>query len=882
VKKSQETFEDFFYWGDMLLNDFDDTDKYLADPAKLFRNVSDIRKIDQQFGGLTSEQAEAVKRFWINFDPERITNEKSGFISIWSVLEGLYKAFRASLNEKHIAYEGMIFRDVVEHESWKNPSLLKWEMVHFIGFNALNQCERSLMLSLKKEGRARFYWDYDDSYINETNFNSAGFFIKNNIKIFGNDLPDDWNSATLLSVDQKDVKRKVIDTSSDIAQVKLIPGLIGELPGITPENAHETAIILSDENLLMPVLSSLPDNIAEVNLTMGFPLKQTPVFTFVENILELQRNAKVKDEEFLFTFIDTINILKNPFISSVLDKPDQALISKIENSNATWIPSGYFTGSGLLSGIFTKALNPEMTSGCLKSALSLIVSSPDDEIINNTGNFFSRKGIRDEFIYRVMLSINRLDDAIKRSEIDITAESWMRILERLLRIQSVPFSGEPLSGLQIMGILETRALDFKNLILLSVNEGILPSATASASFIPYSLRDAFGLPSINHQESVFAYHFYRLLHRAENVTFIYNSNPDGLKTGEMSRFLQQMKYDISLSPEFLSSGFEIKNHDSIGTSLTRTEEHNRQLMARITKDEGIPYLSSTSLNTWLYCRMKFYYRYVNGLEEPTRSKEEIDPAMLGTLLHDILKNIYERHVGNMINARLIDAILSDRKELDRLIDQSLEDNFRNASFPYTAGNELIVKDVLLKYIERIIRTDKNYVPFTILGVEKSFRFRVNQGRGIEGTDVIAGGRIDRIDLKDGITRIVDYKTGSVADHIGSIGDLFIDDRERELDGWLQALFYCEGYLQSNPGIKIVPSIYKIKKTPGKLTDSRLHIKQNKTDGNIVNDYDSVRAEFSEGLRSIIRTVFSMDEPFVMTNRRWNKCGYCPYKVLCMR
>jgi hypothetical protein len=280
--------------------------------------------------------------------------------------------------------------------------------------------------------------------------------------------------------------------------------------------------------------------------------------------------------------------------------------------------------------------------------------------------------------------------------------------------------------------------------------------------------------------------------------------------------------------------------------------------------------------------MKFYFRYVNGLEEPGRGKEEIDPAMLGTLLHDILKNIYEPQVGSVINAGLIDRIIKDWKEINRLIDQSLEDNFRNASFPYTAGNEMIVKDVLLKYIERILLTDKTYAPFTLLGVEKPFRYSVNQNPGNQGTDVIAGGRIDRIDLKDGITRVVDYKTGSVADHIGSIHDLFIDDRERDLDGWLQTLFYCEGYIHSNPGIKIVPSVYMIKKAPGELADNRLRIKQNKTDGDVVNDYDSVRTEFSEGLRSLIKTILSIDEPFVMTGRRWNKCGYCPYRVLCMR
>jgi CRISPR/Cas system-associated exonuclease Cas4 (RecB family) len=749
-------------------------------------------------------------------------------------------------------------------------------MIHFIGFNALNECEKTLMLGLKKEGKARFYWDYDDSYIAETNLNSAGYFLRHNIRIFGNNMPDDWKYDTLLSRQNKETKRRIIDASSDIGQVKLIPRLISELPDLTSENAHETAIILSDENLLMPVLSSLPENIQDINLTMGFPLRQTPFYSLIKNVLELQRNARMKDEKVLFSHLDIAGVLKDPSISSVLDSPDLEIIKAIDNSNMTWIPADRFAGSALLSGIFKKVTSPAMISDYLKSVLSLIVSGNE---VSDTGNFLNQNSIRNEFIYRVILSINRLNDAIVKSDISVTVDTWIKILEHLLRMQSVPFSGEPLSGLQIMGLLETRALDFRNLILLSVNEGILPSATTSSSFIPFNLREAFGLPSINHQESVFAYHFYRLLHRAENVTFIYNSNPDGLKTGEMSRFLQQMKYDKSLKPEFLSSGFEIKNPESIETSLARTEEHNRQLLSGLADEEGIPYLSATAINTWLNCRMKFYYRYVNGLEEPESRGEEIDPAMLGTLLHDMMKNLYEPYLGKKINAGLIDQILSDRRNLDQMIDRSVSDNLPNA---YTTGNELIVRDVLMTYIERILRMDKAYVPFTILGVEKSFRFHVSPGFDNTKTDIAAGGRIDRIDLKDGIVRIVDYKTGSVADHVSSIGDLFGEDREKDLDGWLQSLLYCEGYLHSNKVPAIVPSIYRAKKNPTEQFDNRLSIKQNRTESTVVSDYSSVRTEFLDGLNSIIKTILNPEEPFMMTVKRWNKCTYCPYKVLCKR
>ncbi|MCX6254529.1 MAG: hypothetical protein NTV31_08650 [Bacteroidia bacterium] len=225
LKKSPESFDDFYFWGDMLLNDFDDVDKYLVDASLLFRNVQDIKNIDQQFGGLTGLQVEIIKRFWINFNPDKSTNEKSGFISIWSILNDLYSGFRSSLKEQNLAYEGMILRELAENTDKDYTNETCWDMVHFIGFNALNECEKVIMTSFKKVGKARFYWDYDNSYIKEGKLNSAGFFLRDNLKTFGNDMPADWSYDTMISTGAQIVRRRVIDTSSDVAQVKLISQL---------------------------------------------------------------------------------------------------------------------------------------------------------------------------------------------------------------------------------------------------------------------------------------------------------------------------------------------------------------------------------------------------------------------------------------------------------------------------------------------------------------------------------------------------------------------------------------------------------------------------------------------------------------------------------
>ncbi|HBE39910.1 MAG TPA: hypothetical protein DDW27_01650, partial [Bacteroidales bacterium] len=873
------SFDEFYFWGDMLLNDFDDVDKYLADPSAVFRNVRDLKKIDEEFGGLTPEQAEIITRFWTNVNPSKLTREKTGFLNVWSILNELYHAFRNSLRAKNIAYEGMIFRDVAENHIAEISSGLNWEQVHFIGFNALNECEKALMMRLKKEDKGRFYWDYDNSYINGSRINSAGFFLIDNIKVFGNDMPDDWTYDTQLSRPDKNVVRRIISTTSDIAQVKMLPDLIGKLPGLTPDNAHQTAVILADENLLIPVLSSLPENVQDINITMGYPLRQTQVYALIIRILEMQRTARIEGDHLLFSFRDISRVIDDNLISGLLKPSDVTIYQDIRDRKLLWIPSVFFAGSELLSGIFIKPMSPALLSDYLRELL-LLISSVDPVINGETEERPAEQRIRDEFIYRILISLNRLDSASAAAGIDLTVTIWTKILERILNLQSVPFSGEPLSGIQVMGILESRTLDFRNIILLSANEGILPSVTASSSFIPFSLREAFGLPSINHQESIFAYHFFRLLHRAGNVTFVYNSGSEGLKSGEMSRFLQQMLYGSGPKPEMADLSFSIRTQHKISETVERSDEHNNILFVRFTGNSGgkIRYISPSAINTWLNCRMKFYYRYVCGLEEKEKITEEIDPAQLGTLLHDTIRNLYADYAGKVLNVTAIDTIAGDRQKIIQTISNAIEVNFKCDNNLIIAGNEMIIRDVLAVFIDRILQRDKMIAPLKIVSLEELFLFSVSIKTASGRISLNTGGKIDRIDSKDGITRIIDYKTGNVADSTASADNLFEEDRDKELDGWLQTLLYCESYLAQNKGVRLLPVIYKLKRAQGKDNSEMLLIKPDI----IIDDYDKVRDQFLSNLSVTLGNIFSSEEPFVMTQKSWGKCNYCPYRVLCQR
>lgn len=881
LKKPFESFDEFYYWGDMLLNDFDDVDKYLVNASLLFRNVLDIKNIDQQFGGLTETQIEIIRRFWTNFNLDKLTREKSGFIDIWSVLSDLYSGFRSSLKTQNLAYEGMIFRELAENTDIRNITGERWEKVHFIGFNALNECEKVLLNRFKKAGKARVYWDYDNSYIGEGKLNSAGLFLRDNIKIFGNDMPSGWSFDTLLSKGTPEVTRQVIDTSSDVAQVKLVSQLLEQIPGITKDNAHHTAVILADENLLIPVLTSLPENMGDINITMGHPLKQTLVYTFLKHLMDLQRNSTLVDGKVYFSYKDAISIIKHSLLSGLLGLSDNELVKEIVKTNLIRVPAELFTESDSLAIVFRKPLTPAGLSGYFKDILSLIVLNDertDGKQIDNP----VRENIRNEFIYRVVLSINRLETIVNSPDITFTTDTYIKILDRMLRMQSVPFSGEPLSGIQIMGILETRALDFKNLIILSVNEGILPAVTAGSSFIPFSLREAFGIPSVNHQESIYAYHFYRLLQRAENVTFVYNSNSEGLQSGEMSRFLLQMKYNEILKPDFLDLNFEIKAHLTPGDKIDRSEEHSKQLdLLYLDKKNGRP-LSPSAINMWLSCRMKFFYRYINGLKEPDNITTDIDPAMLGNILHEIMKNLYQPYLHTVLTSEFLNGAIRNKQFLLKLIDDAVNEKYKAGRNDSISGNELIVRDVLMAYLLRVLKTDKAFAPFTVINLEDSFNFGLSFPMDGSLLELITGGKIDRIDTINRVTRIVDYKTGTVSDVINSVDDLFIDDRKKDPDGWLQTLLYCEAYLALKPGSMVRPSVYKIKKMNFASSGDRLRLKTGNRSEIYIDNYSDIREEFVTGLKGLITTIFSKDEPFTKTRDIRGKCSFCPYRVLCMR
>jgi CRISPR/Cas system-associated exonuclease Cas4 (RecB family) len=349
----------------------------------------------------------------------------------------------------------------------------------------------------------------------------------------------------------------------------------------------------------------------------------------------------------------------------------------------------------------------------------------------------------------------------------------------------------------------------------------------------------------------------------------------------MSRFLIQMKYEQILKPTVLNLGFDIRTPVSIGSEIKKDGQHLNRLRSLYTEAESKAVLSPTAINTWLNCRMRFYYRYVNRLKEPEVISSEIDHAVFGQILHRIMKDIYKNFINREIPSGSVNALLKDESYLLNIIDQAINENYSSDMFRPLNGNDIIIRDILHFYLQTILNTDKSLAPFTIIELEKPFHFVLSFESGGEITKIRTGGNIDRIDRLAGKTRIVDYKTGETAQKINSVSDLFRDDRKKDLDGWLQTLMYCEAYLDVNPGITVRPSIYKVKELSAEKFSDTLKISEGKNNDLRLEDYQMIRNDFLDGLKGLISAIFSPEEPFRMTSNI-NKCGYCPYRALCQR
>jgi CRISPR/Cas system-associated exonuclease Cas4 (RecB family) len=866
-KPSTETLDEFFFFGEILLNDFDDTDKNLVNANSLFGNLHDLDRLKDDFAHLSENQREALRR--IQYFHEAFTGDsslKTSFWSIWNILGEVYLTFKEKLKAQNTAYPGMLMRDVIEDENRIFPG----KQYVFVGFNVLNKCEESLFKKLKE--KALFYWDYD-SYYGDW---EAGKFIQSNKQKFGSALDDSYFKSFLA----KEKEITFLASSSESGQSGYIPLWIDSLQKSPDFTTADSAIVLCNEALLPVVIHAIPPaKVENVNITMGFPITQTPIAGFLQALTEMQTKGHTSSGAFQYKQV--LQVLRHPYTSLIFPEAK-------ETEQAIMQGNLFFPDIHTLKNktIFTYA---EKTTD-LGNYLLTIIECLGKAYKTKSFSENVYEGLYQESIFRAYQVVNRLYGLLLNGKWQLEKLTFLRLLRKLLASTQVPFHGEPVKGLQIMGVLETRTLDFKNLLLLSVNEGFMPGSNDDNTFIPHFLRSYFGMSTIDHQDSIYAYYFYRLIQRAEKITLIYNADKTQTGKAEMSRFLLQMLVDSRLNIRRFTLQSTIQPRQAEALVIPKTEEILRQIKEKYdfqTHSEAKP-LTPSNLNTFIDCSLRFYLQKVKGLESPNELSDELDSSIFGTLFHHAAEFLY-REIGKTGDEKGFTPFVVQKEHLDayllpdsdyrikKLVSKAFELHyFKGKAVDETQynGEQLINFRVICKMLKRLIQFDRQRTPFTIIGLEwKDYDFvELENGR----IKLKIGGIIDRLEEKDGKIMILDYKTGGSAKPYKTLEDLMVE-KDKRASHIFQTFVYASVLIRRKTfDGPIVPALLYMQEA-GRENYSPVIEYQTEP----IEDFNDLYAEFEELFLKKISDLFNPDIPFQQTAYVTN-CTYCEFKELCNR
>lgn len=879
-----EPLDEFVFWGDVILGDFNDVDKYLVDPGQLFTNVADLKKIQDTYSYLSEAQRKAIEGFVSHFSDVsgRLTVDlrsdnpdiKERFLQIWNILYPLYREFNDRLASEKRAYEGMVYRELAGRLASSSvqdvfKGMFPEDTVFvFIGLNTLNECEKTLLRKLKDASRAEFCWDYSGDMIRDTQ-NRSSLFMDGNVKEFGQVREWDPEGLSVPVI-------HVLSVPSSVGQAKRIPEILAGVP-----EGEDCAIVLPDENILVPVLNSIPPEITDVNVTMGLPMKGSLVFTMMETVASIQLHMLSRKGRWHFYHKQVWDLFSNELFRNAADEKTLETMNEIKRNAKYYIPQEDFSGTALLEMVFRPVVTDPKKHGkdqivamaaYFKEVLAAIASKAAGD---------TRLALELEYAREYYRGINMLP------EMDVLPLTYIHLLRQLLGGSSVPFRGEPLKGLQIMGPLETRALDFDNLIIMSANEGVFPRRNVSSSFIPPELRKGFGLPTYELQDAIWAYYFYRMISRAGNVWMLVDSRTEGLKSGEESRYIKQLEYHFGIPLDRCVVSF-----DSMKTmelpQLEKTEEDVEIIRNTV--------LSATALQNYLSCPASFCYSVVRGLKAEEEVADTLDYGMFGTIFHEVMRSLYtspeamsedfcfdrsgenERHLKermSRITGKYIREWLSRESDIRRKVRSLI---VRLLSAVEVSGRNLVVTDVIVKYVMKTLARDLELMEaagvdsFEIYGREKELRCTFHGFR--------FKGVIDRLDSFDGKgMRVVDYKTGKVLDddvdiHDGnaeSIADsIFAPDVKERPKIALQ--FFIYDMLLKERGVTCGRDVYNCVYSTSRLFKE-------------VPESVPMNASFygfmSERLESLLDEMCDVTVGFRRTEDR-SVCEYCDFRNICGR
>ena len=866
-----ETLDHFYGWGQLLLADFDDIDKNMADADSIFCNLKDIHELDD-ISYLDDEQKEMLKRFFANFSDDIESELKKRFLSLWSHFGDIYHDYNRRLTEQGIGYEGAIYRKVASEETLH----LKYDKYLFVGFNLIQKVERVLFSRLMKEGKAKFYWDFDEYYMPTARAQQSAS-VPNNTASFAaylTDFPNELdNTDRDIYANMRRPKRiRFISSPTENAQARFASNWL--LENDRYKAGRKTAVVMCDESILLPIMHSLPPEADKVNITSGFPLAMTPVASLVMLLFDLYTlGLRKKGTAF------------NPhYLKKLMAHPYARHLQEVHLKEMNDV---HLKGVHL-SQVHQEEVHQEGIAALLHHIATLV---------KQVGIATKQEGdaLTQESVFRMFTILNRLAALADSGDLLVDNTTLRRLVSQLVGAASIPFHGEPVVGVQIMGVLETRNIDFDNVLLLSCNEGNMPKGVNDSSFIPYSIRKAHGLTTIDNKVAIYSYYFHRLLQRAGDITIAYNNSTDNGHTGEMSRFMLQL---------LVESGQKIDHY-----SLTAKNQPTPLMPKAIEKDETalskleeMSRLSPSAINTYIRCKLAFYYQYIAHIKEPDSDPETIDNRMFGNIFHRAAYLIYKDITDHspVIEKAHIQAYLSNRKLLASVVDRAFEEEECKTN----NGLQIINREVIIEYITKLLKIDQQLCPFSILAMEEEAKvytqlsFTIPSGGALKGGALVSsaptkqynltiGGIIDRLDaVTDKQTgkrriRVVDYKTGNKpSSAIKSIEEVFDPKNiaSKHSNYFLQAILYSlivsrskEWNAANDP---VSPALLFIKQAATNGYDPTLCI-----DKHPISDVTVYEEEFLTKLKETVADMYSPDAAFTPTDDR-KKCELCPYRMLC--
>lgn len=853
IVKQPEDFDAFFPWGEMILKDFNDIDNYLVDVQHIFRVIKSQKELDEAFRHLSEQDQQTIQNFWKGFLPTP-NKKQHEFIATWSILAELYELFNQLLAEKGLIYKGRMFREFAEQKH----SLELSQSIWFAGFNALTKAEEQIIKSYLDQHSADIFWDVDNYYFQDKNQESGEFFRQYELDaLFRPGIHRDLKN----SIQNDSLQLNVLSAPMGMGQIKGAIQMLGD-QDILNSNLSQTLIVLTDESLLQPLLSALPESVDNFNVTMGWSVAQSRIFILLLKIIRLHEKYDPKNHAIhlkevigLLTYHDLLDISTeeiHEFESSCIE---QNTVYPSYEVIVTHFPA--------LKAILSACKDVmELTV----RLTSFVADIKTDELSD----------IEKSAIVLIHGTLKRLNKALDHHDIALGFASFHKLFQKLGTTIKLPLSGDPKQGVQVMGILETRNLSFENVFIIGMNEGHWPKDSSNTSFIPYNIRKAFDLPTIEHQDAMQSYLFYRLLHSTKRMLVTYNNISEFNHNGEPSRYIRQLKYESGLDVHESMLVSPVVAQTDSGITIEKNADIART-MRRYLSNGGSPEhrLSPSALNTYIDCKLRFYFQHIEGIKEPDELLEDMDPSLFGNLLHGAMEHLYS---GKKLWA--MQDVGDATTHLDDAIRQSFEDQ-KISNEEFRTGRQMIAYEVIKAYMEQILAFDQQHAPFEIKGLETKdyfvdFPIETMQGDAKVGLK----GIIDRIDEYAEVTRVLDYKSGRDERKFGPMYDLIDGKSSKRNKAVFQLFYYCMLYKANHPDQNkpIQPGLFNSKDLFSNQFDTLLTQSVDRKSRSVL-DYGDFEEEFTEVLGYLLTEIFNTEVPFTQTEDE-QKCQYCTYKNIC--